>query len=217
MRRAPAAVIAVLAACNGGSSTSTSASSGAPAPPPTLVTPVDAAPPDGTTTLPDTDPNLHLDPYDNVDVTESSEAGPVQPRAKSRRILEILLRSTPPGATAIVDGRVIGTTPTYWEGEFTGHEREFTFVLPGHTLARYRFVPIQNGIVHARLTPVLSDVPGATPPLVLPQLPKLAPDQPRKPAASPPDAAPAPELDAAAAADAAPTTLPPPPAPPDAR
>jgi hypothetical protein len=206
------AVVIALAACNGGAaSTSTSQ----PAPPPTLVTPVDAAPADGSTALPDTDPSMHLDP-DETETFESSEPGPTQPRARSRRILEILLRSTPAGATAIVDGRVIGTTPTYWEGEFTGHEREFTFVLPGHTLARYRFVPIQNGIVHARLTPVLSDVPGATPPLVLPQLPKLEPDQ-RKPAATPPDAAPAPESDAAPTDDAAPaTTLPPPPATPDA-
>lgn len=200
-------VVIVLAACNGGTASTTTS---APPPPPTLVAPVDAAPPDGSTALPDTDPSMHLDP-DDTETYESSEPGPAQPRARSRRILELLLRSTPPGATAIVDGRVIGTTPTYWEGEFTGHEREFTFVLPGHTLARYRFVPIQNGIVHARLTPVLSDVPGATPPLVLPQLPRLAPDQARKPATTPPDATPVPAPDAATTDDATPVSLPPPP------
>ncbi len=73
------------------------------------------------------------------------------------RTLEITLRSTPPGATAAVDGRVIGPTPTFWRGKATGHAREFTFVLGDHAMARYRFVPTTNGVVHATLKPLLRD------------------------------------------------------------
>jgi len=72
-------------------------------------------------------------------------------RPRQRRTLEITLRSTPNGALAAVDGTVVGRTPTLWEGEFTGQAREFTFVLPGYTVARYRFAPITSGVVHGRL------------------------------------------------------------------
>jgi PEGA domain len=81
----------------------------------------------------------------------------------SHRTLEILLRSQPPGATVAVDGVIVGQTPAYWEGEFVGREREFTFVLPGYTMARYRFVPTSNGVVYGRLLKLASDHAGGVP------------------------------------------------------
>jgi hypothetical protein len=65
--------------------------------------------------------------------------------------LQLVLRSSPPGALAAVDGKIIGPTPTYWRGDASGNAREFTFVLDGHALARYRFVPLRDGVVHATL------------------------------------------------------------------
>jgi hypothetical protein len=67
------------------------------------------------------------------------------------RALELVLRSTPPGAVAAVDGITVGPTPTLWEGTVDGRVREFTFVLPGYAIARYRFVPTQSGVVHGTL------------------------------------------------------------------
>ena len=61
------------------------------------------------------------------------------------------MRSTPPGAVAAVDGITVGPTPTLWEGTVDGRAREFTFVLPGYAIARYRFVPTQSGVVHGTL------------------------------------------------------------------
>jgi hypothetical protein len=73
-------------------------------------------------------------------------------RPRRSRPIEIVLRSTPPGAMAAVDGVAIGPTPTLWEGTADGRAREFTFVLPGHAIARYRFVPTQSGVVHGSLS-----------------------------------------------------------------
>jgi hypothetical protein len=87
--------------------------------------------------------------------------------APQRRHLELTLRSTPAGAIAAVDGLVIGPTPTFWTGKVTGRPREFTFALDGYALARYRFVPVQDGVVHATLKPEVRvevpprDVPAA--------------------------------------------------------
>jgi hypothetical protein len=85
---------------------------------------------------------------------------PVRPAQRGRSIefVEVVLRSSPPGASAAVDGKPVGPTPTYWAGEADGRTREFTFALPGYTPARYRFVPITSGVVHARLE-VLADEP----------------------------------------------------------
>ncbi|HEY0986761.1 MAG TPA: hypothetical protein VGD80_06895, partial [Kofleriaceae bacterium] len=116
---------------------------------------------------------------------------------------------SPPGATAAVDGVPIGPTPTYWSGDANGREHEFTFVLPGYAFARYRFVPITSGVVHARLEVLTDDVdagvptemmppsPGAPPapsasppaPNATPPAPSAAPPSPN-PAPSPPDATP---------------------------
>ncbi|HLU66783.1 MAG TPA: hypothetical protein VKZ63_10930 [Kofleriaceae bacterium] len=77
-------------------------------------------------------------------------------RARRGRPIEIVLRSTPPGAVAAVDGVAVGPTPALWEGTADGRAREFTFVLPGHAIARYRFVPTQSGVVHGSLDPLKS-------------------------------------------------------------
>ncbi len=82
-------------------------------------------------------------------------------RVAKTRMLELTLRSTPPGATAAVDGASVGPTPAFWTGPANGRQREFTFVLPGYAMARYRFVPIKNGIVHGTLKRLTVDAPDA--------------------------------------------------------
>src|SRR5205085_914810 len=67
---------------------------------------------------------------DDFSPTRHYDRGP-----HARRTLEIMLRSSPSGADAAVDGELVGKTPVLWEGEFTGREREFTFTLPGHGVA----------------------------------------------------------------------------------
>ena len=69
--------------------------------------------------------------------------------------VELVLRSTPPGAIASIDGKRVGPTPAYWRGAMTGKARDFTFELANHTTARYRFVPTTDGVVHATLVALL--------------------------------------------------------------
>lgn len=83
-------------------------------------------------------------------------AQPPQP-ARGAHPIQITLRTTPPGASAAVDGTPVGTTPAYWSGDADGREHEFTFDLRGFALARYRFVPITSGVIHARLDPIAEE------------------------------------------------------------
>ncbi|MEO6774395.1 MAG: hypothetical protein ABI467_15470 [Kofleriaceae bacterium] len=101
--------------------------------------------------------------------------------------IDVILRSTPNGAEAAVDGLPLGPTPAYWNGTADGHEHEFTFVLPGHAVARYRFVPITSGVIHARLERVPADevdtrVPVADPTPGIPKLPPVPPVRVEAPA-----------------------------------
>ncbi len=106
----------------------------------------------GITQLPGYDPAAgHLD--DDTTGPRSLQPSTLQPPHPGHPI-DVMLRSSPPGATVSVDGVVVGTTPAYWYGAADGREHEFTFVLPGHAVARYRFVPVSNGFIHARLVPV---------------------------------------------------------------
>jgi hypothetical protein len=94
--------------------------------------------------------------------SSDSRAEPSPPRSRpaaphAAHPIEIVLRSSPPGATAAVDGVPSGPTPTYWAGDADGREHEFTFVLSGYASARYRFVPITSGVVHARLEAVTDE------------------------------------------------------------
>lgn len=128
------------------------------------------------------------------------------------RPIEVTLRSTPPGATAAVDGTVVGTTPAYWGGDADGREHEFTFDLKGFALARYRFVPVTSGVIHARLDPIAEETDaGVSPESAAPGAGAVLVNPP--PAALAPDAAtaPAPVLVPDASANVAP-----PPAPVDA-
>ncbi len=122
---------------------------------------------DGITAIAGHDPALghHLDD------DGASVARPPPPRSRPSRPIEIMLRSSPPGALAAVDGVQLGMTPTYWFGEADGKEHEFTFVRRAHAVARYRFVPVQSGLVHARLEPVADGNANLTPEIA----PALAP------------------------------------------
>jgi hypothetical protein len=82
-----------------------------------------------------------------------------KPRRDKRnpsRTLRLTLRSSPPGAMAQVDGVPVGVTPTYWEGAATGKPRNFVFTLRGYSMARYRFVPVTDGVVHGKLDKLTS-------------------------------------------------------------
>jgi hypothetical protein len=152
-----AALALLIAACS---------SSNAPPPPPTV--PVDAAV-DGITAIGSHDPNSrHLD---------EGGTGKVAPRQKPNRAarpIDIMLRTTPHGAEARVDGVLVGLTPTFWFGESDGREHEFTFTRRNYATGRYRFVPVQSGIIHAQLEPVAEGNPDAG---IKPQLvPFFAPD-----------------------------------------
>jgi hypothetical protein len=109
------------------------ADAGAPAvPPPTAIT---TAPTAGT----HLDGALGYQPRGHV------------PKAAKGKTIELVLRSSPPGATASIDGREIGVTPTFWSGAADRRAHEFTFVKVGHTMARYRFVATHSGVVHGNL------------------------------------------------------------------
>jgi hypothetical protein len=118
---------------------------------------------------------------------------PVRPApARAVRPIEVVLRSSPPGATAAVDGKPIGPTPAYWSGDADGREHEFTFALLGYASARYRFVPITSGVIHARLEVLVDETEAGTsasqvPLGAAPSRVPLAPDA----APSPSEAAPA--------------------------
>lgn len=183
--------LAVLTACGGGGG------GAADPPPPTTALTVDAGPPQppppepGITTTPRYDPRdgYHLDP-DPVSPTASGGAS-----RRARPVVSLLLRSTPVGAIAAVDGQNLGPTPVLWEGE-SGRAHDFTFRLPGHALARYKFVPITSGVVHGTLVRVTYEAAEGMPAGVAPAAPTGGkPAQPAQPAAPVPVDA-APEVDA---------------------
>ncbi len=138
--------------------------------PATRIPPVqDAGVVDGITMISGFDPasGMHLDD------DGSGATRPARPRNHASRPVEVTLRSTPSGAMAAVDGVQVGLTPTYWFGDADGREHEFTFVRPGRAVARYRFVPVQSGLVHARLEPA----DDRTAPALGPEIaPHFAPD-----------------------------------------
>jgi hypothetical protein len=79
---------------------------------------------------------------------------PTAPPPLAGRTLDLTLRSSPPGANAAVDGIPVGATPTHHSIEADGREHTFTFDLPHYVFRKYRFVPVQSGVIHARLEPV---------------------------------------------------------------
>jgi hypothetical protein len=109
------------------------------------------AEPDSPAVAKPAESEYHLDPV-STDTWK-----PKRRRATSARTLRLTLRSTPPGAAAFVDGARIGPTPTYWEGAASGKPRNFVFTLRGHAMARYRFVPTTDGVVHATLKKLVAE------------------------------------------------------------
>jgi hypothetical protein len=173
--RAAWIAMVVSVACSSGSTE--------PAPQPAPA-PRDAAPVPGKTEI-GTAPGLESDP--RRDPRMPREGGKKQPA----RPIELMLKSTPERAMAAVDGIQIGLTPVYWFGEADGREHEFTFVKENFALSRHRFVPVQSGVVHATLTPVLVDQPDAGVAPAPPAPPPTPPPAP-PPTVLAPDAAPAP-------------------------
>ena len=81
------------------------------------------------------------------------------------------------GARVAVDGTSVGVTPAFWSGYADGRQHEFVFTLPRHAIARYRFVPVSSGVIHARLDPIAEprgDAGIAPPPEVVPNPPASA-------------------------------------------
>ena len=118
----------------------------------------DAQPGSSPAALRDAGPASRTDPaeakenefhLDRADIEYEAARRDVRPH--KGRLIELVLRSTPSGAIAAMDGVPIGPTPAVWQGETDGRPREFTFVLPGYAIARYRFIPMQSGVVHGTL------------------------------------------------------------------
>jgi hypothetical protein len=146
-----ACALLLIAACSGGKTDAP------PKPQPAgKHAPADRQP--GVTTISGFDPQsgMHLD--DDGHRTDPPQPAVVSP-AHAGHPIDITLRSSPPGAEVAVDGRNVGTTPTFSSVIADGSEHEFTFVLAHHTVARYRFVPITSGVIHARLEPVADEPP----------------------------------------------------------
>lgn len=176
-------VVAAVAACSSGSN--------APAPKPVIPMDAAAARALGPVTTDPATNAVHVD-------------RPAPPNNRPSHPIDVILRSTPNSAQVAVDGMPLGLTPAYWDGTADGREHEFTFVLPGHAVARYRFVPITSGVVHARLEPIPDEqidagVPSAAPPPPPPGIPTIAPT---------PDAAPVPPPPTVIAPDATPEFYP---------
>lgn len=102
---------------------------------------------------------MHLD-----DDVGGRPATPQPAPNRPGRPIDVTLRSSPPGARVSVDGQPLGNTPAYWSGLADGHEHEFLFTLPRHAIARYRFVPVSSGVIHARLDPIAEDIDAGVPP-----------------------------------------------------
>jgi PEGA domain-containing protein len=169
-------VVAVLAAGCGGDKQP------APAPADPPHAPADA----GVTAR---TPTVTLDPGNGAHLDDDVARRPSSNNpARQGKPIDITLRSTPSGAAAFVDGTPVGPTPTYWSGVADGRPHEFTFTLSGYDIARYRFVPITSGVIHARMSPVSEDVDAGVPEIVVPPA-----DAPVAPLAPPTVIAPAPD------------------------
>lgn len=151
------------------------------------------------TTLPAFDPasGFHVDPDVGTPARPPARAG------RDRRSIQLILRSTPSGALAMVDGVNLGPTPTLWEGPADGAPHDFTFRLAGYGLARYRFIPVTAGVVHGTLARLPDDKVDLGAPVVEGANARpTTPDTMHPPAPTPPiDAA---DTEPAAITDAAP-------------
>jgi hypothetical protein len=87
----------------------------------------------------------------HLDEATPRHTGAASASPHASRPIDVTLHSTPPGAEVLVDGVYVGVTPTFWNGQADGREHEFVFMRRGHATARYRFVPVTSGVIHARL------------------------------------------------------------------
>jgi hypothetical protein len=125
-------------------------------------------------------PDMHLD-----DDIHPRPVNPAGRHARPGRPIDVTLRSTPPGAEVAVDGTVIGNTPAFWSGMADSREHEFVFTMRGHAIARYRFVPVSSGVIHARLDRIHEERDaGVKPP------PEVVPPRPTTSTINPPAAPP---------------------------
>ena len=127
-------------------------------------------------------PSVPEAPRDAAVVDAYDEPAPTRIARKQRpfkepRAIEITLRSTPSNATASVNGEVIGETPVTWFGQTYGVDVEFVFVMKNHASAKYRFVPVQSGVVHATLVPVTPD-PDSDGGMLVPAEPRIPEPEP---------------------------------------
>jgi hypothetical protein len=136
---------------------------------------------------------MHID-----EDTAAHPAAPVPGQNRPGRPIDVTLRSSPPGASVSVDGQSVGNTPAFWSGMADGHEHEFLFQLHGHAIARYRFVPVSSGVIHARLDPIAEEPDAGVPP------PELVPPGTAPPTAPPTVIKPAPLASVDAAVSPAP-------------
>ncbi len=84
-------------------------------------------------------------------------AAPVaaKPEAPPPKMLHLVVKSTPSGADAMVDGKGVGKTPANFDLVDDGHEHEFSFEKDGFKPAKYRVTPVRDGLVaHVQLQPV---------------------------------------------------------------
>jgi hypothetical protein len=115
--------------------------------------PLQAAPLTGT----------HID-GDGIGYRPAGQPLRAQPQTRNKgNAIELVLRSTPPGAIASIDGKPIGNTPTFWRGAADGKPHEYTFTKRGYSMARYRFVSTQSGVVHGSLKALVEGVEKADP------------------------------------------------------
>jgi len=161
-------VIGVLLLAAGLGCSSSDSGDDATAPPQAAATEVlDAGLPDASAQRParGLDQDLHFDSYNR----ETDATVPVRRSRRDRDDeLELLLRSTPPGARAEVDGKPVGVTPVLYRAPRDGKARQFTFVRAGYSMARYRFVPTRSGIVHGTLDALAEPMPDAGPARIKP-------------------------------------------------
>jgi hypothetical protein len=132
---------------------------------------------------------MHVD--DDGRRTDVPVPASVQP-AHAGHPIDVTLRSSPPGAQVAVDGSNVGATPTFATVMADGSPHEFVFTLAHHSVARYRFVPVTSGVLHARLEQVADEPPtdDDSPPDPVPGVDLVAP--PPAPVAKPDATPPAP-------------------------
>jgi hypothetical protein len=151
------AIAALAIACSGGGddadptrTPTRKMSTAAPVAAPIDAGVVETAPPVAAPTGPE---DGWLDPTPESGTWKPSNSAK---RKRERHMVYIQLRSSPAGATVMIDGQRVGVTPTYWEGETDGKAHDFVFILEGYKVEHYRFVPVTSGHLNAPLKKLIA-------------------------------------------------------------